>query len=208
MAQLIDPNQIDPVDNAGNVVGAGTYALEVADGMTKGLIVAPTGGGGGGGAPSYLGTNSVGGSTENITFGRQYAKKITAPSAGAVLHSVQAYLNQASNSSYTMKGLVWADSAGAPSLLLASCFLTDVVIGAAGWRAFPVGIELAASTAYWIGFVVSARVVGSGAITLAYATGGTDRYQQSTSASQIGDWTSAWSPVTTTNNYSIRGLIT
>jgi hypothetical protein len=44
-------------------------------------------------------------------------------------------------------------------------------------------------------------------MSLAYTTGGTDRYQASSTVTQIGDWLSAYSPVTTTKNYSIRGLV-
>lgn len=209
---------VDPTTTKGDLLVRGASALDRLAVGTDGWVLtadstaadgvkwAAASGGGGGSSPSYLGTNSVGGSTEAMTLGRMYAKKVTASAAG-VLHSVQAYLNQSASASFTMKGLVWSDNAGTPGILLAASHATDIVIGSAGWRAFPLGVEVVASTSYWIGLVASAMPIGSGSMSLAYATGGTDRYQASSTPSQIGDWLSAYSPVTTTKNYSIRGLI-
>jgi len=148
-------------------VGAGVTAT----GTTAVTVTIP----GGGGSHSYVGYNTIGGTTENTTNLRVYMKKITLASAGVIV-SIGAYLGQFQDVATSFAAAIYSDIAGAVGVQLASTTEdTHVYESAAtptytvGWRHRPMGLYCAAGD-YWIAFRTSASLV------LYYDGSGSDRY--------------------------------
>lgn len=189
-----------------NFVGAGVTAS--GTGATKTITIA----GGGGISHSYIGYNTIGGSTEAITSLRQYMKKVTLASAG-MLTSVGAYVKQTSTGSVAMMAAaVLSDNAGDPDHILGysmggsadiqGTFLSNAngSAGDARWLAMPIGVYLAAGD-YWLAVMFSV----SAGHDIYYDGSGSDRYFAN-AAVRITD--SGWTTVTTSSNrYSIRGSL-
>jgi hypothetical protein len=106
---------------------------------------------------SYVGYNTVGGSTENATDVRVYMKKITLSQPG-LLSSIGAHVNQTTDHQFGIGVAVISDNAGAPDKLLAyNSLIRDSMLletsgtptYAAGWVQVPIGLYLAAGD-YWI----------------------------------------------------------
>jgi hypothetical protein len=69
---------------------------------------------------SYLGYNTIGGSTEAVTVRRWYAKKITVATDG-IITSIGAYLDQTVAGATTQfSAAVYEDNAGSPRYVLAT----------------------------------------------------------------------------------------
>lgn len=170
------------------------------------------GGGGGGISHTYLGYNTVGGSTETMTNSRFLAKKVTVSSAG-LLASISCYIDLgASNDSVSaISALLYTDSAGTPQYLVAANMMSNDLIlldNAAGgggntnprWFHIPIGAYVTAGD-YWI-------AVGGGDVAgfrIYYDGSGSDRYYTSG-----GSWSADWgfyAPTTTANQYSIRASL-
>jgi hypothetical protein len=164
---------------------------------------------------SYVGYNTVGGSTEVMTDQRVLAKKITLATAG-LLTNIEVHVD-GGNSSDEVESInfgLYADSGGTPSALLSMyngrevALLMDNTLGAGGntvarWFGGPMGVWLAAGD-YWL--AVQAIDTGASMPYRVYYDGsGTDRYYDS-GGNWLGDW--GWySPTTGSNTYSIRGNI-
>jgi len=159
---------------------------------------------------SYLGYNTIGGSTENATALRVYAKKITVV-ADAFCMTVDAYID-GGVSSDTVGALgvaIYDDSSGTPNRIIAASvlqtntLLLDDTSGAGGntdprWLQTPLGAFLVAGD-YWIAVQFDAA---SQPFRLYYDATGSDRYYTSG-----GGWFADWgwySPTTSGNKYSIR----
>lgn len=191
-------------------VGSNGQVLTADSGASAGVSwQTPSGGGGGGAniAHSYLGYNTVGGSQENITTHRVYAKKVTLATDG-FLASVGAYLTLASDDAQSMTVGVYNDNAGTPQTLLAyngqtqdfDFLLEDSATPTylATWIHKPLGIWLTAGD-YWI--AVQFYRTG-GTLNLAYDGSGSDRYYTADSH-DIAHW-GRFTPTTSSNKYSIR----
>jgi hypothetical protein len=185
-------------------VGAGVTATGA--GATKTITIP---GGGGGGSHSYIGYNTVGGSTENAVSFKTYAKKVTIASAG-FLQTIQAYIdwNNGSDSVGSLMAGVYSDSAGTPADLIhltsqtATSLLLDDTSGGGGnavarWHAVSCGLYLAAGD-YWMAFMS----VGTQP-RFYYDATGSDRHYTAGGA-WMADW-GFYSPTTSANQYSIRG---
>lgn len=164
------------------------------------------GGGGGGLTQAYVGYNTAGGSDENVTNLRVYAKKVTLASDG-LLSSVEAYMSSDDNVN-TLRAAVFADSGGTPTTLIAvnttqtqKHHFYNGTAPVKRWIALAVGKWLTAGD-YWIAIQT---VKGGGTWNLAYDATGSDRYYGAG-----GDWISDWgryAATTTGNSYSIRASV-
>lgn len=163
---------------------------------------------------SYIGYNTVGGSTEVMTSTRYYLKKVTLAASGLIT-SVGAYLKQGTSGStpYIAMG-VWEDNAGTPRYLIAASGYSKTLLqhnsGAAGdarWYHQPMGLYLTAAD-YWIG--VACESTGTTAYTIYYDGSGSDKYYTTGSTSAGNDWeTDAgyYTINTSSNKYSIRASL-
>lgn len=162
---------------------------------------------------SYLGYNTVGGSTETTTLNRMYAKKITVASA-SLLTSIDAHIrtNTADHAGSLCAGVL-SDSSGSPDLIMSNVQNSSIAMylskagatnGTFRWFSVPIGIWLPA-TDYWI-FVQHFVASGGSAIDIHYDTSGSDRYQ-TPSFNGVADWGGLYSSTTSSNRYSIRASV-
>ncbi len=149
-----------------------TYTLTSSDaGSTVRVAVTATNAGGssspassaqtavvGTAAPSTFGKTSVGGSSDSFLADRKRVNRYALSAAGS-LSKLSIYLAPTGTSGQQLlKGLVYADNAGAPGALLGSTeALTFKSTNAAGWYAltFATPLKLSAGN-YWIGAVTGA----------------------------------------------------
>src|SRR6266550_8969222 len=66
---------------------------------------------------SYLGYNTIGSFTENVTNNRVYLKKITIPVAG-LLTSIGAYISQSTDHVFGLSAALFEDNAGVPGKIM------------------------------------------------------------------------------------------
>lgn len=163
-----------------------------------------TAGAGSGSTHSYLGYDTVGGTTEQTTAYRWIMKKITVSSAG-ILQSIGVYLKTRSDGATpTLTTCIWEDNSGTPRYIYGGSspvtmnpdHVSGVGGNAARWIQYPTGIYLAAGD-YWIGVQSNTNACDF------YKDGsGSDRYFTSTFAG----WEDAGfrAITTTTDRYSIR----
>ena len=159
---------------------------------------------GGGGSLSRLGTTTIGGSTEQTTLTRHYVKSISVPGEGVIV-SVGVYTRARSAGANTgLRGIVYADNAGAFAQVLGSSVDRHVLTTGATsdhprWLHLPVGVYIPAAGTYHIG--VHAE---NASLDLYYKEGGSDRYN-------AANWTYAWdggynAQTATTRDYSIYAV--
>jgi Abnormal spindle-like microcephaly-assoc'd, ASPM-SPD-2-Hydin len=142
------------------VVGAasGTWAINGED--TTGLHEVSFSGTGSPAPPppSTFGKTSVGGSSDSFLADRKRVNRYALPVAGSV-SKLSIYLAPtATTGQQLLKGLLYADNAGAPGALLGSTeALTFKSTNAAGWydMTFSTPLKLAAGN-YWIGAITGA----------------------------------------------------
>jgi hypothetical protein len=174
-------------------------------------------GGGGSASPSYLGYNTIGGSTQAMTSQRIYCTQITAGGSGNVLLGIQAYMAVTAEAVVNCLWALFADS-GSDTIGDLLSYVTDTagtdasaaLIHATGnyparWWGKPMSWALDASTKYWVGV----SFIGGGGNPNLYKDGsGSDRYYTLGSGPYIGDGTyTAFTQVNTTNKHSIRALV-
>ena len=159
---------------------------------------------------SYLGYNTIGGSTEVVTAHRWYAKQVTPGSSGMLLSVGVRILWGADDKGSVTVGL-FEDNAGALGKLLAANTLgvgAGSVVDlseAAGtrnprWLDIPLASYLAASTAVWIAVMAESNTTRP---TIYYDGSGSDHYFTPSSAIVVdGPY---FTNTTSSNKYSIRG---
>jgi len=157
---------------------------------------------------SYVGYNTVGASNEAPANKKVLAKQITTSGACELLSIGMNFKTNTGTPGAFMWG-VWEDNSGVPRTLIMADgavegattkgFLFSPGSDRYRWADFPVGIHLAASTSYWIGFMFD------GTFQLKYDTSGSDRTITS-GGWWIPDW-DFYSDSDTTKKYSIRGSI-
>jgi hypothetical protein len=115
-------------------------------------------------APSTFGKTSVGASSDTFASERKRVNRYTLPTAGSVT-KLSVYLSPTATSGQeVLKGIVYADNAGAPGALLGVTEqLTFKSTNTAGWYGlvFSSAVKLAAGN-YWIGVMTgpTASVAG------------------------------------------------
>jgi hypothetical protein len=153
---------------------------------------------------SYVGYNTVGASNEAPANKKVLAKQITTSGACELL-SIGCHLKANTGTPGVLMWGVWEDNSGVPrTLMMADGSETASFLFTPGsdryrWADFPVGLHLAASTSYWIGFMFD------GTYQVHYDTSGSDH-----SITSGGWWIPDWdfySDSDTTKKYSIRGNI-
>jgi hypothetical protein len=109
-------------------------------------------------ATGTFGKTSIGASPDSFSANRKRASRYALPTAGAVT-KLSVYLAPTTTSGQQLlKGLIYADNAGAPGALLGvSSQLTFTSTGSAGWYdlVFPSPVKLTAGN-YWIGVITGA----------------------------------------------------
>lgn len=165
-------------------------------------------------AHSYVGYNTVGGTTESVVDKTIYAKPFTPASSGLLL-SVGFHMKWQED--YTYAGWVgcWADNSGSPGDLIATnrgFGIPQALVGidlhhsaeADQWLDIPLTSYLTGSTQYWIGFQM-ARTDSTGTQPLVYYdTSGSDKSATRSNVIAVnGQNGPSWS--STTKKYSIRG---
>lgn len=177
-------------------------ATVTASGTTAQVAVA------GGITQSYIGTTSIGGTTDAQGAGvyKQVYKTVT-PAATCVLSSIDVYVEGNATNAGAIYAALVSDNAGAPGLLIgthtsapagASSNITGIIAATGRWVSLPLGALLTGGTPYWL-----AVIVGNG-VTLYYAAAGSD-YTSTISQTYLQVDTTA--PSTSTRNYSIRGNV-
>lgn len=178
---------------------------------SAGTVTGPfgTGGGGGGGIThSYLGYNTIGGSTENMTNNRIYLKKITVSTAG-IITSIGAYIDQQTDHVFGLSAGLWADNSGVPGKIMGyvvnpqDSLLMEIGVAtySPNWVHVPIGVYATAAD-YWIGVMGE---INAGTQRIYYDGSGSDHYIPST-----GYWLpfgGRYTETTTSNKYSIRASI-
>lgn len=162
--------------------------------------------GGSGLTQSYIGYNTIGGSVEQATAGRQYMKSVTL-AADSQLLSIDAYMSGQVDNFTSLAAVVLTDAAGVPTLLIGaaqapSILMTNSTSGfpdPARWLSIPMGIYLTAGT-YWIGIAF-----GNNYFNINYDSGA-DVYQANTAGYVAGAHASL-TQTTSARKYSIRGNI-
>lgn len=168
-----------------------------------------SGGGGGGLSHSYVGYNTIGGSSEATVLDQGYLKSVTLATDG-FLASIGAYIQENGNDHIVgFAGYVLADNSGAPGIVISppNGFPSSTGFnfipgansgsqGAARWVHVPVGMWLAAGT-YWIGIMPGVTTM------LVFYDSGSDV----TSAASGGNWIAdgnRYTLTTTAKKYSLR----
>jgi hypothetical protein len=134
---------------------------------------------------SYLGYNTIGGSTEVVTNYRQYMKKISPTSAGQIV-SIGVYLDGTANV-LNMGAALLTDDSNSPDLIIATLpsvrqqLGADVFGGIAPqgateprWVDLPVAFWVPAAGDYWI--AVQPLFEGGGTFHFYYDGSGSDKY--------------------------------
>lgn len=163
---------------------------------------------------AYAGYNTVGGSTEVMTAGKMYMKKITLASDG-LLTDIEAYIDHSAVSEVQgFSAFLMSDNAGAPNSLIQVGGLVanqGIFLNTnARWFGFPIGKWLIAGD-YWI-CVMRPFDPGSD-IRIYYDGSGSDQVVVTGSVSFAGFsnyWmadASLYSPSNSGNQYSIRANI-
>ncbi len=165
--------------------------------------------GGGGLTQAYVGYNTVGGSTENVTSQRVYAKKVTLANA-CLITDIEAYIDWGNGDDQvrSVNFALYSDNAGTPQYLLQTTYskdtslALDTISGGGGhtnprWFGSAMGRWCAAGD-YWIAF----QLATGAAARLYYDGSGGDRWYGSGGA-WLTDW-GFYAPTTTSNQYSIR----
>ncbi len=174
-----------------------------------------TASGGSGLANSYLGYNTVGGSTQTMVAQRVYATQITAGGSGGLLVGIQAYMDQTAEAATAMSFFLQADSGSNTIGDLLVAVRSENTVWAHGtgggisyptrWFGAGIGYFLTASTKYWIGVAYSQ---GTGAPRLYYDGSGSDRYYTGGGSPYYNDGAyNAGSQTDTTHKHSIRASI-
>lgn len=155
----------------------------------------------GGLTQSFVGHNAVGASSEATVANRQYMKAIT-PAATGLLLSVGGYLAWGDAGGHTpdIAAVVLDDNAGVAGKMIAAARGPTIYANTtARWIDIPIGVQLAGSTQYWIGLIVS-FAFGS----IYYDSAGSDRTMNGGFFGTFdGD---RYSQSNSGKNYSLRGL--
>ncbi len=157
---------------------------------------------------SYVGYNTIGGTTElvAVSAARQVFRKVTLASA-ALLVSVDVYCNGDASHAQSVLAAVFSDNAGVPLNVigtlayesLSGSFSGSAVLNATPrWVSVPMNMWLTAGT-YWL------QVLVSNGLTLYYDASGGD-FALSTGSTWPFD-SSLNAPANSTRKYSIRGSI-
>jgi hypothetical protein len=164
------------------IAGAPSYTVQSAD-VSHTLRVAVTASNGGGSSapatsaatgivtagPATFGYSAVGGSADSFSANRKRVNAYSLPQSGSV-SKLSMYLSSASSSGQAdIKGVVYADSGGAPGALLGTTSQLVFSGGeATGWYdlTFPTALNLAAGK-YWIGVITGG---GSGVAGFRYTS--------------------------------------
>lgn len=199
--QNADPGAIGAgkvwVDTSG---GTGNWVVKVRNVADSGWESVSGTGGGGGLSSSYVGYNTVGGSTETVTGNQMYAKKVTVASAGIFL-DIEAYIDTTSDGSVSIGVCLLDDNAGAPNIVLSSTLpvSSSAVYHKASnprWQGTPLGRYVSAGD-YWI----AVSFTGVPATQLRYDAGSDSTWNN-------GSWiladAIATSVTTSARKYSIR----
>ncbi len=163
-------------------------------------------------SPSYLGYNTVGGSTQAMAERVMYCKQFTAGGSGNVLLGIQAYLDITVEATVNFSFALWADSSDTVGDLISARTAASFVapIHASGnyparWLGGAVSAALAASTKYWVG-VSWAQSGGTANPRLYYDASGSDRSLAATTGGYIPDGVYV-GQTDTTHKHSIRALV-
>lgn len=154
--------------------------------------------GGGGLGHSFLGKNSIGGSTEAITVNRVYLKQVT-PGSNGLITGISFYLNTPGDGATTVfHAVVLSDSGGSPAICVAQgangTYLTKAALGNR-WVNIPCSYYAASGVPIWIG------VQCSGAVGNLVYDAGSDKYYTA-GGTFAGD--AFYSVNTSSADYSIR----
>lgn len=158
-------------------------------------------------AQSYVGTTSIGASSQTPATNTAYVKLVTVP-ADSVLTAVEGFLRLTNGDSPSFRVGVWADNAGAPASLLCLSPMpkgSAVITGATDrWWGGPVHMWFPSSTPVWIGI----HVFSNSGTTLEYDSGtGSDRTIASGSVWTGETGALGVSVANSGHDYSIRGLV-
>jgi hypothetical protein len=187
-------------------VGSDTFVLTADSTQTLGVKwAAPSGGGGI--THSYIGYNTTGGSLLSMAQRAFYCCPVT-PGTNGFVGSVSCYIeDDGSTHVADLHVAIFDDNSGAPGKIIAfggvSPLTTFIPISTYGqrWVSMPIGYWATGGTQIWLG-VGSDQPSGSGALRLAYDTGGAD-YTFTASGDWVADAT-FYSPTNTTHKHSIR----
>lgn len=161
---------------------------------------------------SFVGYNTAGGSTENMTSRKVYAKKVTLANDGLITNiSIYVDAGVTTDQVRDLSVAMYSDNSGTPQYIIAAnnnpnlSLLLDTTAGAGGnsnprWLSIPLCTWLTAGD-YWIA-VASFAANAAATLRIYYDGSGTDRTYPSG-----GDWFADWgfyTPTTTSNKYSIR----
>lgn len=155
---------------------------------------------------SYLGYNTIGGSTDTpVINNKVYAKKITL-STDKLLTSIGAYVGTAGGTAMGPSVAVYTDNSG-PDKLIAGVPSSGILINPSSgfrWVELPVGVWLTAGD-YWIA-VRTTDLGGAVVCQMKYDSGGSDK-AGNMGANAWYDWSNVGSVSTTANRYSIRANV-
>lgn len=173
------------------------------------------GGGGGGLTQAYIGTNSIGGSSEVGTDHRQILQKVTLANACLISGIEVRIKNNNAGQVGDLLAFVYDDVSGKPQHLVAwgaggetargfNLYRVSATAGDARWLNTPIGYWAAAGD-WWIGFQWTSQ---GGQYLQYYATGGSDYYFDKGGNSFVTDAPDTSGTVYTLTNstktYSIR----
>lgn len=189
-------------------VGTDNYVLTANSGCDLGMGWAAASGGGSF-SQSYLGYNTVGGSSVAMVQYRTYMKQITVSTAGLLTDIAIHVRHSAATNLQNLMAYVLSDNAGTPHLQISLGARTGSVSDGtffmtttARWLSIPIGLYLPAGD-YWL---CVQRMDDPGTDLMLYYDGsGADKYQDI-----AGGWSADGSQYTitdTTNAYSIRASL-
>ena len=155
---------------------------------------------------SYVGTNSIGGSTQAPGTHTAYVKQVTIP-AGGLLVAIEGYLLLAGSARIAYRVGWWDDNSGDPGVMRGLFPQPSAISmrlgGTDRWLGAAMSAYFASETDIWIGIHIFEATTNG----LAFAGSGSDR-----TINASGRWTSETGGLdvfvsTTTNDYSIRGSV-